>query len=209
MRCVCGAVPLCNDVMQQMAYKMGQAKDKRQHATGTVRHASCNVTMCRMGTGDGQETGDVRHAPCNSRRAGWEQATEERQHATGDVGRDDAQRPTCNVTSVRYATKHVRQTRSNGQQCRKRQPSRDHWQMRNRQQTTCNMQQTTCNGRHEFKHATDNIRTTCSGRYTANNRRHATRNRQHAPTPQATCSREHRHATQHATCSMQQAACNR
>jgi hypothetical protein len=150
--------------------------------------------MQRRHAADDMQDGNRRRTRDNVRQGTWVM-----QHATAD-----SQRPTCNVMSMRYATESVQQTRSDGQQCRKRQPSRAHWQMRNRQQTTCNMQRTTCNGRHDKKHATDNIRTTCSGRYTANNRRHATRNRQHAPTPQATCSRQHRHATQHATCSMQQ-----
>ena len=163
-----------------------------------------------MGTGDGQETGDVRYAPCNSRRAGWEQATEERQHATGDVGRDDAQRPTCNVTSVRCATERVRQTRSNGQQCRKRQPSREHWQMRNRQQTTCNMQQTTCNGRHmqhttSGQHAAGNMQRTTNDmqRATGNMRQTSSNMQRTTPSCNATCS------MQHAACNGQRAACNR
>jgi hypothetical protein len=130
----------------------------RRHARWDRQRTRDNMqqTTCRMGTGDGQETTcDRGCGPCN-------------------MPRDDSQRPTRNVTSVRYATESVQQTRCNGQQCRRRQPSRARWQMRNRQQTTCTMQQTTCNGRHDIKHATDNIRTTCSGQYIANNRRNAT-----------------------------------
>jgi hypothetical protein len=166
--------------MQQTTCKTGQATDKRQHATKSVRHATCNATRCDAG-----------------------QATDSAHHGTGDTGAGNRNQTPCNGERATCNKERARRhdpTVSNA--------ADDHWKMCNRQSTTCNMHRGKCDRRHanatgkirlttRVQHTTSRQHAPCSGQYVANNtdmqsaRQHATCSMQHAARsrPQATWKR--------------------
>jgi hypothetical protein len=94
--------------MQQTTCKTGQATDKSQHATESVRHATCNVTRCEMGQATDSAHG-MRQGTLGRATEIRPQATETVRHAAKKGHTDTIQRPAMPQTTTGKCATHNRQ----------------------------------------------------------------------------------------------------
>ncbi len=147
------------DGMQQTACKTGQATDKRQEATKSVRHATCNVTRCDAG----QATDSAHHATLG--HWGGQQKTGNGERATCNKERARRHDPTVSVpltTTGKRATDNMQHATCIGENVTD-----------DMQHATWKLQLTT----RSVHHTTSGQHAPCSGRHAANKKRRAT---QHA-----------------------------